>query len=146
MPRRRKRFSQTTTPRYRAKMYDYLSRGGRIPSVIALEVTDAVTTEWSGRFGEYEGFKKGVVFPTLDKLGIPYIMRGIFVGQAMKIRKRYDRPPREFVEQVAKEVGLDEVTVKGLSGTQILLAIFGLEQISSTSTAGGVEEEQKPQS
>jgi len=143
MPKRRRVFSQTSTPRFRGKMYDYLSRGGRIPSFIATEVADAVTAEWAGNFGAFREFKVRNVFPVLDNLDIPYIIRGIIVGQAMKVKKKFgDNPSENSIRLIAKEVGFDRIRVDNVSLEDILLAIFGKKTITKTVTEGGARTEE----
>ncbi len=68
---KKKVYGSTSNPRYRAKMYDFMSKGGRIPMVLAMEVVDAMGASWEHGFGKYRGYEDEFIATAFEKAGIP---------------------------------------------------------------------------
>ena len=142
MAGRRKIYTTGSSFRYKAKMYDYMSRGGRVPMTLAMEVVDAMTSAWDENFGKYRAFRKDIVVSELDKLGVPAIFRGIIQALAMRIKREADRKgakTREMIEPIVSRV----VTEHGVGGTIVetaLRRIFGVEPETQSESGGeGIE-------
>jgi len=144
MAGRRKIYTTGSSFRYKAKMYDYMSRGGRVPMTLAMEVVDAMTSTWDENFGKYRAFRKDIVIPELDKLGVPAIFRGSIQALAMRIKREADRKgakTKEMLEPIVTRV----IEEHGVSGTVVetaLKRIFGIEP-PTQSEEGGEEEQVK---
>jgi len=142
MAGRRKIYTTGSSFRYKAKMYDYMSRGGRVPMTLAMEVVDAMTSAWDENFGKYRGFRKDVVVKEMDKLGVPAIFRGAVQALAMKIKKEADRKGAKTPETI-KPIVERVVAEQGVSGTIVetaLYRVFGIEPETQPETGGaGIE-------
>jgi len=134
MAGRRKKYTTGSSFRYRAKMYDYMSRGGRIPMVLSMEVVDSMGATWDENFGKYRRFKEDVVIPEMNRLGVPAVFRGIVHGLAMKAKKEIDRKGAKTPERIAEVVDriVDEYGVEGTIVETALRRIFGLEAETQT--------------
>jgi hypothetical protein len=54
MAGRRRVYGASTSPRYKVKMFDYLSKGGRIPSYLVLPAVEAMGNAQSAGFFSYK--------------------------------------------------------------------------------------------
>ena len=141
MAGRRRVLSSSSNPRYRAKMYDYMSRGGRIPMVLTMEVVDAMATDWDKNFGDYHHDAEKKLVPEMDRLGVPNVFKGITRALFYKIKKEIDKKGAKTTE--AKEEIISKVVQEqNVQGTVIEVALrraFGVE--APTPTEEGGEEE-----
>jgi len=87
MAGRRRVYTGSSSPRYRLKMFDYLSKGGRIPAFLVQPAVEAMDNERSTRFGAYKGFKDRFLEPAMSAVGLPSALRGLCIAFAYKILK-----------------------------------------------------------
>lgn len=87
MAGRRRVYTGSSSPRYQIKMFDYLSKGGRIPAYLVHPAVVAMDTERATRFGNYKGFKDRFLEPAMDAVGLPSGLRGICIAFAYRILK-----------------------------------------------------------
>jgi len=110
MAGRRKVYGSSTVPRYRTKMYDYISRGGRIPMVLAMEVVDAMGDAWSAGFFGYKVDRDDAIAKAFeDNPDIPHMYAGLAKGILMKIMKLARTKGMTYeaaLDQVVNELGL----------------------------------------
>jgi len=129
MAGRRKIYTTASSFRYKAKMYDYMSRGGRVPMTLAMEVVDAMGTTWDTNFGTYKSFRKNDVVPKLKEMGVPTLFWGIIQALAMKVEKeRIRRSTKDptVIEAIINRV-VDEHGIRGTIVERALRVVFGLE-------------------
>jgi len=109
MAGRKRIYGSSTSPRYRLKMYRYLSEGGRLPMVLVMEVVDAMDTSWSGGFFKYKDIRDRVFNSILSELEIPKPYHGICKALGMKVwRLHIDRglDMETAVRRIMEEHGL----------------------------------------
>lgn len=141
MAGRRRKLSSSSSPRYKAKMYDYMSRGGRIPMVLTMEVVDAMAADWDKNFGDYHNDAEKKLVPEMSKLGMPNILQGITRALFYGIKKEVDikgAKTTAAIEEIINRV----ITEQGLQGTVVEKALkraFGVE-MPTPSEEGGEEE------
>ena len=130
MARRKKVYTGSSTPRYKMKMYRLHSMGGQIPLVVALPVVEAMTAEWSNKFGKFQGFRRNDVMTACDSAGVPNIFRGVVQGLCMKIKAELDRRKTKD-PAVIEELIEREVRDHGLAGygaiVDAIRMAFGLQ-------------------
>ncbi len=108
MAGRRKVYGGSTVPRYRAKMYDYLSRGGRIPMVLTMEVVDAMGDSWTGGFFSYKSERDTVIAQAYERVKdqVPHCYLGLAKALFMHIQKLHATKGLTYsqaLERVAEE-------------------------------------------
>jgi len=112
MAGRRKVYGTSTIPRFKAKMYDYISKGGRIPMVLAMEVVDAMGDSWYGNFKRYKDLvDKAVEAAYTLNPDVPDMYAGLAKGLTKKILKitwSSGFPIDDAFRFVAEEKGLTE--------------------------------------
>jgi len=73
--------------RYKLKMADYMSRGGRAPLVLVMETVDAMTSGWSAGFFAYRVPVNKAFEQVKAKVELPSVYWGIVKGQMKKMVK-----------------------------------------------------------
>jgi len=110
MAGRRKVYGSSSVPRYKAKMYDYLSRGGRIPMVLATEVVDAMGEAWGAGFFSYKDDRDDAIAKAFEDVkDVPHIYGGLakaLLMRIMKLVKRRGMTYDEAFDTVVKELDL----------------------------------------
>ena len=142
MTSRRKVYGASTSPRYRLKMFDYLSKGGRIPANIVMEAVDAMDEVRARNYGAYQGEVETTVLNYFKAYKVPNILRGIGRGLAfkfIKICRKYnidDVSGRvEAMQKILQEHGLEGTVL-----ADALLAYAGKEPTEEEGVAtGGAE-------
>ncbi len=142
MAGRRRVLTASSSPRYKAKMYDYISKGGRIPATLSLQVVEAMDSERTTRWGEYHNFRKTTLAPLFDKHGIPPILRGIVGAVAYHLKAYFSTHENltiddksKIIESIATEYGIAKIP----GVLDFLKEAFG---ITVTVTPGTSETEQ----
>ena len=112
MAGRRRIYGSSSLPRYRVKMFDYISRGGRIPMQLAMEAIDAMGDAWSGGFFSYKVDRDDVIAQAFERHPeIPHMYAGLAKGllmKIMKLKRTKGMPYAEALEHVRRELGLVE--------------------------------------
>jgi len=112
MAGRRKIYGSSSLPRYRVKMFDYISKGGRIPMQLAMEAVDAMGDAWSGGFFSYKTFRDLAIARAFeDHPDIPHIYAGLAKGLLMHIMKLVRDRGYTYDEALARV--LDEHNIAG---------------------------------
>jgi len=112
MAGRRKVYGSSSVPRYKAKMYDYMSRGGRIPMVLTMEVVDAMGEAWGGGFFAYKDDRDDAIAKAFEEnTDVPHIYGGLakaLLMRVMKLAKRKGMTYDEALESVVEENNLPD--------------------------------------
>ena len=118
MPGRRRVYTGSSDFRYKIKMFDYLSKGGRIPSYLVLPAIEAMNSERTKKFGNYKGAKDGILNDVMNRVNLPNVLRGITIGLFYKCIKMYNASnvkdvnvKRTILEQVRNQHPVEDERV-----------------------------------
>jgi len=141
MAGRRKVYGGSVSPRYKLKMFDYLSKGGRIPATLVMSAVDQMDEIRARNYGEFQKEYDMVVVRYFEQFNVPNALRGIGRALAFRFKKTCDRfgvttpdAKGELMTAILEEHGLTG-TVVG----EALLAYARGEPLESEGEATGGE-------
>ena len=141
MVRRKPQRGLTTSPRFRLKMYDWFSKGGRIPATLVMEVVDAMDSARNIGYGEYAKLYDKDFAQAVNEVGLPSILVGItrsLVFHVHRMRTEYgldNNQTSELIERVLQEKGishLDQIR-------DVLYKTFGIERKTTSGEQTGTK-------
>lgn len=88
-------------------MYDYLSKGGRIPAFLVLPAVEGMASDRERNWGYYKENKDNVLVGVMDKKGLPNALRGITIALYYKALKMYAQSANKDVD--TKQTILDRI-------------------------------------
>jgi len=77
MAGRRRVRTASSSPRYRLKMFDYLSKGGRIPAFLVQPAVEAMDVARAEGFAYYTKLAEKELIPILEDYGISSALHGL---------------------------------------------------------------------